>query len=130
VDTVTEGAAVSCLLAKNFIDNDDPLVIANADQFLEWNSNEFMYAMTGPETDGGIATFPSTHPRWSYCALDDNGWVCQIAEKKPISNIATSGICIHNNITYVTLLTLDRCLEKGVQLCEVRTTNDQQEPTS
>ena len=31
------------LLAKELINNDDSLVIANSDQFVEWNANEVMY---------------------------------------------------------------------------------------
>ncbi|SVC41445.1 uncharacterized protein METZ01_LOCUS294299, partial [marine metagenome] len=45
VDGLTEGAACTTLLAKQFINNDQPLLYANSDQFVEWNSNEFMYSM-------------------------------------------------------------------------------------
>ena len=34
------------LLAKELINNDDPLVVANSDQFVEWNANEVMYAFS------------------------------------------------------------------------------------
>jgi len=92
VDGVTEGAACTTLLAKEFIDNNDPLLIANCDQYVEWNSNEFMYSMVADEVDGGILSFTSTHPKWSFAKLNDDGFVCEVAEKKPISNIATTGI--------------------------------------
>ena len=92
VDGLTEGAACTTLLAKKFIDNDEPLVIANSDQFVEWDSNEFMYSMVADNVDGGILTFESTHPKWSFAKLGDDGFVCEVAEKKPISNIATVGI--------------------------------------
>ena len=92
VDSLTEGAACTTLLAKEFIDNDSPLLIANSDQFIEWNSNEFMYAMGTDSIDGGILTFRSTHPKWSFTELDKNGYVKRIAEKEPISDIATVGI--------------------------------------
>lgn len=92
VDSLTEGAACTTLLAKEFIDNDSPLLIANSDQFIEWNSNEFMYAMGTDSIDGGILTFRSTHPKWSFAELDKNGYVKRIAEKEPISDIATVGI--------------------------------------
>jgi HAD superfamily hydrolase (TIGR01509 family) len=91
-DKVTEGAAISALLAKHLINNDDPCVIANADQYLDWDSNAFMYAMNGPDVDGGILTFSSTHPRWSYCQVNDHGWVTEVAEKRPISHTATCGV--------------------------------------
>lgn len=92
VDELTEGAACTTLLAKEFINNDEPLLIANSDQFLEWDSNEFMYAMTADEIDAGMLTFTATHPKWSFAKLDKEGFVCEVAEKKPISNIATAGI--------------------------------------
>ena len=92
VDGVTEGAACTTLLAKEFINNDEPLLIANSDQFVEWDSNEFMYSMMADEIDGGILSFTATHPKWSFAKLDGDGYVSEVAEKKPISNIATVGI--------------------------------------
>ena len=92
VDGITEGAACTTLLAKQFIDNDEPLVMANSDQFVEWDSNEFMYSMTADDVDGGILSFEATHPKWSFAKLNDDGFVSEVAEKKPISNIATVGV--------------------------------------
>ena len=92
VDGVTEGAACTTLLAKEYIDNNEPLLLANSDQFIEWDSNEFMYSMTADNVDGGIPTFKATHPKWSFVKLGKDGFVSEVAEKKPISEIATVGI--------------------------------------
>jgi HAD superfamily hydrolase (TIGR01509 family) len=92
VDGLTEGAACTTLLAKEFINNDSPLVMANSDQFVEWDSNNVMYSFSADGIDGGILTFKATHPKWSYAKLDDNGFVTEVAEKKPISDNATVGI--------------------------------------
>ncbi len=92
VDGVTEGAACTTLLAKNLIDNNEPLVIANSDQYVEWDSNECLYAFTADGVDAGILTFTSVHPKWSYARLDERGFVAEVAEKKPISDLATVGI--------------------------------------
>ena len=92
VDGITEGAACTTLLAKELIDNDEPLVMANSDQFLEWDSNEFMYSMVADDVDGGIVSFEATHPKWSFAKLGKDGFVTEVAEKKPISNIATVGV--------------------------------------
>ena len=92
VDGVTEGAACTTLLAKEFIDNNQPLLMANSDQFVEWDSNEFMYSMVGDNIDGGMLTFRSNHPKWSYAKLNDDGFVTEVQEKNPISDIATVGI--------------------------------------
>jgi HAD superfamily hydrolase (TIGR01509 family) len=92
VDGLTEGAACTTLLAKEHIDNDAPLVMANSDQFLEWDSNEFMYKMIEQKVDGGIVTFTATHPKWSFAKVDEHGYVTEVAEKNPISDIATVGV--------------------------------------
>ena len=66
--------------------------MANSDQFLEWDSNEFMYSMVADDVDGGIVSFEATHPKWSFAKLGEDGFVTEVAEKKPISNIATVGV--------------------------------------
>jgi HAD superfamily hydrolase (TIGR01509 family) len=88
---ITEGAACTALLAKEFIDSDAPLFFANSDQFVEWDSTEFMYKMQETDADGGIVTFESTHPKWSFAKIDESGFVTEVAEKNPISNLATVG---------------------------------------
>jgi len=90
-DGLTEGAACTALLAKKYIDNDNPLFFANSDQFVEWDSNEFMYKMQETNADGGIVSFTATHPKWSFAKVDENGLVTEVAEKNPISDIATVG---------------------------------------
>jgi beta-phosphoglucomutase-like phosphatase (HAD superfamily)/dTDP-glucose pyrophosphorylase len=92
VDGLTEGAACTTLLAKEFINNDSPLVMANSDQFIEWNSNECMYAFSADAIDGGIITFNATHPKWSYAKIGEDGFVSEVAEKKVISDQATVGV--------------------------------------
>jgi HAD superfamily hydrolase (TIGR01509 family) len=92
VDAITEGAACTTLLAKEHIDNDAPLLMANSDQFVEWDSNEFMYKMVEQKVDGGILTFTATHPKWSFAKVDEYGYVTEVAEKNPISDIATVGV--------------------------------------
>lgn len=92
VDGITEGAACTALLAKQYIDSENSLIIANSDQFVEWDNLEFFYKMNEQDLDGGILTFESTHPKWSYVRVDEDGYALEIAEKKPISNIATTGI--------------------------------------
>ncbi len=92
IDGITEGAACTTLLAKQYIDVDEPLIIANSDQFVEWNNEEFIYSCSTSDLDANILTFKSTHPKWSYAKLNDLGYVTEVAEKKPISDIATVGI--------------------------------------
>ena len=88
---LTEGAACTALLAKEFINNDAPLFFANSDQFVEWDSNEFMYKMNETKADGGIVTFKAIHPKWSFAKVNELDLVTEVAEKNPISDNATVG---------------------------------------
>lgn len=88
-DKVTEGAACSALLAKDFLQDDEPLMIANSDQFVRFNFNNFR--LIDSIMDGVIFTFNATHPKWSFVKVEFDK-ITQVAEKNPISNIATCGI--------------------------------------
>ena len=92
ISGVTEGAACTTLLAKEFINNDNPLVIANSDQYIKWNASNTMYNMSESKVDGGILTFKATHPKWSYAKSGDDGFVTEVAEKQVISEDATVGV--------------------------------------
>lgn len=91
VDGLTEGSAVTSLLAKEHIDNDHPLFFANSDQHVVWDPMDFMYEMQETKSDGGIVTFKATHPKWSFAKADENNIVTEVAEKNPISDNATVG---------------------------------------
>ena len=92
INGITNGAAETVLLAKDLINNDDELIIANSDQWIDWNNQHFLSFMRKKDADGGIISFISTHPKWSYVKVDETGMVQEVAEKRPISNIATVGI--------------------------------------
>jgi len=92
LDYLTEGAACTTLLAKEFINNSDPLIIANSDQYVSWNSSKALYDFNSKNLDGAILTFEAIHPKWSYAKCDDEGFVIEVAEKKVISKNATVGI--------------------------------------
>lgn len=88
------GAATTILEAKHLIDNDKHLLIANADQMWDWNANVFYHSAIQSNIDGSIVVFEdkTRNPKWSFAKLDDNQYVCEVAEKKPISDLATAGI--------------------------------------
>lgn len=90
VDHITERAACTVLLAEKYIDNADPMMIANSDQFVDTDINEYLRAMENH--DGLIMTMPADDPKWSYIKYDENGFVTMVREKEVISNEATVGI--------------------------------------
>lgn len=97
IEGITEGAACTTLLAKEFVDSENPLMIVNSDQYIEWNSSDFLYQMINKNSDAGIVTFPSSESKWSYAKTDTDGYVTEVAEKNPISNKATVGIYYWKN---------------------------------
>ena len=90
VDKVTEGAACTVLLAKKFIDNDEPLMIANSDQFVDIDINDYLAA--GDGLDGLIMTMFADDNKWSFIKFDEAKHVTTVREKEVISNEATVGI--------------------------------------
>ncbi len=92
VDRVTEGAACTVLLARDLIDSEDALMIANSDQFVELPVDDYLRKLEVERADGLIMTFWADHPKWSYCRLRADGTVSEVVEKKVVSNDATVGI--------------------------------------
>ena len=90
ISYITEGAACTVLLAEKYINNEDAMMIANSDQYVDTDINKYIAAMG--EYDGLIMTMPADHPKWSYIKYDENGFVTMVREKEVISNEATVGI--------------------------------------
>lgn len=102
IKDTTEGAACTILLAKPYINKNLPLLMANCDQFLEWDSLDFItnFIIKDKHLDGLISTFkcPDKNPKWSFAKLNtETNLVCQVKEKTPISDIATTGIYLWRN---------------------------------
>lgn len=89
VDKLTSGPAATCLLAKEYVDNDASLIIVNSDQYIgDFSINNFL--LLGSNYDAVIGTFPSNSPKNSYVRLKD-GLVIEVREKQVISEVATNG---------------------------------------
>jgi len=90
LDGVTEGAACTVLLARALIDNDEALMIANCDQYIDADINAYLAAQGG--ADGLIMTMWADDPKWSFVRRDSAGRVSGVVEKEVVSNEATVGI--------------------------------------
>ena len=64
VDGVTEGAACTVLLAEKYINNNDEMMIANSDQYVDIDINDYIKAQEG--YDGLIMTMKADDPKWSF----------------------------------------------------------------
>jgi dTDP-glucose pyrophosphorylase len=90
VEAPTEGQAVTALLARRWIRDGVPLIIHNADTYFVSRLGHTLE--TGGPRDGTISVFEDSDPRWSFAAVDSSGRVTRVAEKEPISNLATTGM--------------------------------------
>lgn len=89
IDHETKGAACSALMAVEYINSDTPLIIANADQVINADMPSVLKCFD--ESDAGVITFNSVHPRWSYVRKDGQGHIIETSEKRPISTHAIAG---------------------------------------
>ena len=92
VNEETQGAVCSALFAIDSINNEEELVIINGDQLVKNGIVNAIRQFRENDLDGGIIVFRSVHPRWSYVSLDENGYVNETSEKRPISDLATAGL--------------------------------------
>lgn len=93
IDKLTEGTACTVLFARKLINNDTPLLIANSDQIVDININDFIKDCKRRNLDGSILTFvdKEKNPKWSFARLE-NDLVVEVKEKEVISEFATVGI--------------------------------------
>ncbi|MBP5107671.1 glycosyltransferase family 2 protein, partial [Pseudomonas protegens] len=89
---VTEGAACTVHAAKALIDNEHPVMIANSDQFVDLDIDDYLAAMDAAAADGIIMTMKADDPKWSFVGFNETGTINRVVEKEVISDEATVGI--------------------------------------
>ena len=92
VQKLTRGATETALIAKNYINNDVPLIITNCDQIFEWNKQKYLNYVQSNNIDGNVVTVKETTNKFSYIKLNEYGYGVEVAEKVVISNDALAGI--------------------------------------
>ena len=90
-DLDTIGAAVTTLLAKEYINDDSPLLVANSDQYMIWDKS-IVYDIINSGVEGCIFSFKDIDPKWSFSKLNKEGFVSAVSEKNPISDNASCGV--------------------------------------
>jgi dTDP-glucose pyrophosphorylase len=92
VPETTAGAACTAMLAVEWIDNGEPLMVINGDIVLDGDLVAMIRDFQTRSLDAGIVVFEDVHPRWSFVKLNAGGMVVEAAEKRPISRFATTGL--------------------------------------
>lgn len=90
INEVTRGAAETVLKAKDFINNDESLIVSDSDHFLDGQALH-QGIIDNPGIDGLIPVFKASDPKWSYSRVGEDGLVDLVAEKKLISQWANIG---------------------------------------
>lgn len=111
INKLTEGAACTALYSRKYINNQNPLVFANSDQIVDINVNDFIENAILRDLDGSILTFEDNNPKWSFVEIDNDGFITRVAEKNPISNIATVGIYYFKHGSIFVNATLDMIIQ-------------------
>lgn len=88
VENNTFGAACTALLAAEWIDNDNELLIASSNELIDIDLESVINQFRSRFLDAGVITFSSVHPRYSYVRLDENEFAIEVSEKNPISRHA------------------------------------------
>src|ERR1700759_1944345 len=91
VDRVTEGAACTVLLARERVDPEAPLMLANSDQWVDTRIDDYLAEVDRRGLDGMIMTLTDDDPKWSFVRLED-GLVREVRKKQAISREATVGV--------------------------------------
>lgn len=94
----TSGSAFTCLFAEQYIDNDEPLIITNCDQYLNWSSSDFISFLDREKPDGVVSIYDHDDvvlgEKSPYCfvKINDNGNIIEVREKFSISELSMNGI--------------------------------------
>lgn len=113
IDKLTEGTACTVLYARKYINNEEPLLIANSDQLVDISIRDYIDDCLQKGMDGSILTFTDheLNPKWSFAKVDDKQLVTEVQEKKAISEYATVGIYFFSKGTYFVNGAVDMIIE-------------------
>jgi len=113
VKKLTDGAACTVLKAREFINNDQPLFIANSDQIVDIKISDFINDCFERNLDGSILTFIDNekNPKWSFVKTNEQNLITEVKEKSPISDRATVGIYLFSKGSDFVNYTIDMIAE-------------------
>ena len=87
----TMGALCSSLMAIEYFNDDEPLIIANADQVFDLNLSTVVQDFQTRNIDAAVISFDTVHPRWSYIVVDDNRNIVEVTAKQVVSRLGVAG---------------------------------------
>lgn len=98
IPEVLPGAVLTCKAGVEHIANDQPIIFNDCDHLFLCNSfYEFCKNGEYETIDGGLLTFKSCDPKFSFVAYDKKGYVNRTVEKQVISEDAICGAYYFKN---------------------------------
>lgn len=90
INDLTDGQASTVMLADEYINDNDEILIYNIDTYIE--EEVLKKEMIKPNMSGIIPTFIAEGDKWSFTKFDENKKVIEVSEKKRISDYGTVGL--------------------------------------
>ena len=98
IPKVLPGALLTCIEGVKQIKNNNPILFNDCDHLFLCNSfYKFCKNQSNTECNGGLLTFNSNEPRFSYIGYDENGLFKETKEKCVISSDAICGAYFFKN---------------------------------
>lgn len=93
-DGLTDGAVNTALIAARHLDPEDELVIANSDQWVEWDFEAFLEDMAKVHAEGAMPIFTDLkrENKWSFVAMDAEHRITEVRAKDAFTPNAVVGI--------------------------------------
>ena len=89
---LTQGSVCTVLLAKDFINDENPIIIKDCDQIANWTPENFLEFVERNRADGAIINIHTDRPNYSFSRVNSKGQIIETAEKSVISNHGSVGI--------------------------------------
>jgi len=87
-----KGALVSAISAMESVPDDHALVVAAGDSMIEGGIEPMIHEFMATGVAAGTIVFRSSNPRWSYVLPGPDRTIRQVAEKRVIGPLATTGV--------------------------------------
>ncbi len=91
IDEVTEGQLCTVLAAEEYLNSSEDILITSSDTFVKSKIGEHI-SRKSDDCAGLISVANLPGDRWSFAKVDDTGRVVEVAEKRRISNYASTGL--------------------------------------
>lgn len=120
VSELTEGQACTCLLARKYLENDQPLSIGACDNAMTYDSRAFEALFSQADVDAVIWTFrhnPAVlqNPKmYGWVKTDDDGFASEVSVKIPISDTPMDDHAIIGAFTFKRAKDFLMCADKMI----------------